>query len=224
MTKSYSNLYRLLFVCSVFLLSNFHSFSAFSQCNPAANDTNFNSNDLLGQGYGFDGEVKKIVKLNNGKTFVLGDFTTYNTIPIKKLIRLNSDNTIDSSFDLDNQLINDNIQGITLQSDGKILIDGYFELGVNPAKYLLRLNQDGTIDTSFYEDSIWGMLLPSVSVFPYSIAIQSNGKILVCGKRIVPLGYQILRLHQDGSLDSSFTVTRMGIASSQSRTVNQIEV
>ncbi len=35
MTKSYSNLRSLLFVCAVFLLSSLYSFSVFGQCNPA---------------------------------------------------------------------------------------------------------------------------------------------------------------------------------------------
>ena len=94
-----------------------------------------------------------------------------------------------------------------IQSDGKMIVGGYFsDYNGTPANFIIRLNSDGSVDTSF----VYGLGFNS-SVF--SIAIQSDGKILVGGGFTDYNGTsanRIIRLNSDGSIDTSF-VTGTGL-------------
>ncbi|MGC7380964.1 delta-60 repeat domain-containing protein, partial [Xanthomonas citri pv. citri] len=102
------------------------------------------------------------------------------------------------------------IQTMAIQPDGKILLAGYGNDGNNYDNFLLvRLNTNGSIDSSFDGD---GKLLISVGSFndrAYSIAIQSDGKVLLAGGSAksyynANFDFSVVRLHNNGSLDSSF--------------------
>jgi uncharacterized delta-60 repeat protein len=86
------------------------------------------------------------------------------------------------------------IESMLLQDDGKILITGHFD------DHVVRLHTDGSLDTSFF--------FPNAAFdFFYSCAIQTDGKIFVVGNfNRIPSLYirKILRLHADGTIDSSF--------------------
>ena len=67
----------------------------------------------------------------------------------EKIARLNPDGTVDITF---NSNVNANfwIKSIALQSDGKILIGGYFSIiGKRIRHRIARLNSDGTVDSTF---------------------------------------------------------------------------
>ena len=73
---------------------------------------------------------------------------------------------------------NSTTEHIAIQSDGKIVICGSFVLlNGNNRKRLVRLNSNGTEDTSFYTNLGTGF-----SYRTQIIAIQSDGKILVGGE------------------------------------------
>jgi uncharacterized delta-60 repeat protein len=85
------------------------------------------------------------------------------------------------------------------QTDGKILVGGYFSmLGGQTRYYLGRLNADGTLDTTFN---------PEANSYVFSLAVQPDGKILV-GGYFTMLGGQprnyLGRLNSDGTLDTTF--------------------
>ena len=99
------------------------------------------------------------------------------------------------SFDASNSGIDSSVNTVSFQSDGKILIGGWF------TGYLKRLNPDGSVDTSFN---------PSNSVINNAILamdIQPDGKILIGGWFT---GY-LKRLNPDGSVDESFDAASSGI-------------
>ena len=94
--------------------------------------------------------------------------------------------------------------GSLIQPDGKILISGRFTSfnGVN--KKIVRLNIDGSIDTSFNLDS--GVSVGSLD--DYKFNILDNGKIIITSS-INNANYNytgLVRLNSDGSLDSSYNV------------------
>ena len=74
------------------------------------------------------------------------------------LIRLNADGSLDNSFDGDGKAIiqvgtaDDAGYAITLQADGKILVAGYSDNGTNHDFSVIRLNANGSLDTSFDGD------------------------------------------------------------------------
>jgi hypothetical protein len=73
---------------------------------------------------------------------------------------------------------NNSVHVVVVQPDGKVLMGGDFT-SVSPnggpevtRNYIARLNTDGTLDTAFN---------PNANFAVYSIAVQTNGKILTGG-------------------------------------------
>ena len=159
-------------------------------------------------GSGFSYIVNAITIQFDGKILVGGEFTSYNGTPANYIIRLNSNGSIDTSF-VYGTGFSFNVYKITIQSDGKILIGGQFtSYNGTPANNIVRLNSNGSIDTSF----VYGTGFNSIIL---SILIQSDGKILVGGfftNYNGTLANNIVRLNSNGSIDTSF-VTGVGIQS-----------
>jgi uncharacterized delta-60 repeat protein len=161
-------------------------------------------------GTGFNNQVNAIVLQPDGKILVGGQFTSYNGEQKKHIVRLNTDGTIDYSFNIGTGFsgpVNSTVQVLTIiqQSDGKILVGGGFTSynGQNHNK-ILRLNADGTIDTSFNSE-----LFTFDYYLPYlrKIILQPDGKILVVGQFSTynnEIQRRIVRLNSNGTLDSSF--------------------
>ncbi|RTY95984.1 T9SS type A sorting domain-containing protein [Flavobacterium sp. GT3R68] len=157
-------------------------------------DTTFNT------GAGFNNLLNTITLQTDGKILVGGDFTTYNGVTKNRLIRLNNDGGIDTSFDTGTGL-NGLVNTIISQSNGKILMGGIFSTynGV-PANKLIRLNNDGSIDSLFNIGTGFDNIIKS-------IAIQSDGKILVGGFFTTYNGIaskSLIRLNNDGTKDATF--------------------
>jgi len=88
--------------------------------------------------------------------------------------RLESDGSLDPGFFLDN-VGNNSFNGLALQSDGKIILTGFFSSYLSVSRnHIIRLNTDGTLDMSF--DSEQGF-----ATNPNHIALQEDGKIIVFG-------------------------------------------
>ncbi len=163
-------------------------------------DTAFNAN--LGTGFG--SVVQAISTQSDGKILVGGAFTTLNGITRNRFVRLNTDGTVDTAFYTNlGTGFNNSIRTLSIQSDGKILVGGDFTtLNGTTRNYLVRLNTDGTVDTSFYANLGTGF---GSSV--YMTSIQSDGKILVGGGFTTLNGItrnRFVRLNTDGTVDTTF--------------------
>ena len=169
-------------------------------------ETNGNVNNIFGSNIGFNEKVNVISNTLNNKILVGGDFTKYNGVSASKIIRLNIDGTIDSSFNIGTGFDN-KVNAIATQSDGKILVGGSFSIyNGTSSLYLIRLNSDGTIDTSFLNQTGFVQLSTNKVNF---INIQTDGKILVGGEVEDGAAYGSLnlkRLNTNGSLDNSFNL------------------
>jgi uncharacterized delta-60 repeat protein len=155
---------------------------------------------IFNAGSGPNDEVKAVAIQTDGKIIIGGYFTSYDSISIKYLARLNSDGSLDSTFNTGtgpSSVIYDVVQ----QPDGKILIAGPFSsYNSVSSKYLLRLENDGSIDTSFHTGSGFNGSINNIKLLP-------DGKLIVTGgfstyDSIVRNG--IARLYTDGTLDLSF--------------------
>jgi uncharacterized delta-60 repeat protein len=125
-------------------------------------------------GTGFDGAVESIATQSDGKILVGGQFTSYDGTSANSIIRLNTDGSVDNTFAYGSGF-NGVLYSITVQSDGKILAGGSFiTYNVTSAENIIRLNTDGSVDNTF----VYGTGFNSQV---YSIALQSDGKILVGG-------------------------------------------
>lgn len=153
-------------------------------------------------GSGLNYPVYSIAIQSDGKIIVAGDFTEYNGSPIKKIARLNSDGSLDSSFD---PIAGSTyaIYDVAIQNDGKIVIGGKFNTfnWYNRSK-IARLNSDGSLDLSFDPGTGFNSDVNEV-------AIQNDGKILVGGNFTsfdgAPLN-KFARLNSDGTIDAAFNI------------------
>jgi uncharacterized delta-60 repeat protein len=138
-----------------------------------------------------NGGVDAVVVLADGKILIGGSFTTINNQRANRIARLNSDGTLDTTFDA-GVGPNDSVSVIVAQPDGKILISGYFTsfAGTSTGYFtVIRLNANGSLDNSYalYQD-IGGR----------AIALQPDGKILGASSG------GIHRANPDGTLDTTF--------------------
>jgi len=151
-------------------------------------------------GSGFNSVVNLIALQADGKILVGGFFNAYNGVTQNYIARLNSDGSLDTSFNIGSGF-NSDVRSIAIQADGKILVGGLFlEYNGVTQNRIARLNSDGSLDTSFVTGSGFNN-----SVF--SIALQADGKILAGGQFTVyndVIQRRIARLNTDGSLDTSF--------------------
>lgn len=99
-------------------------------------------------GEGFDKDVWTISIQNDYKIIVGGNFSEFNNTGIKNIARLNSDGTLDNSFN-SVFILEGSIRTTKIQNDGKIIIGGEFHLnnGVERNR-IARLNSTalGTIN------------------------------------------------------------------------------
>lgn len=123
------------------------------------------------------------------------------------LTRLHADGRLDSSFALDARVVLSQWEPTVLEptSDGKVLIATSTTTfgGQIPTAHLLRLNRDGSLDTTFQSS----LQAPFQFYTPLrAIAAQPDGRILVGGVflrggNVFP---GLLRLMPDGSMDGQF--------------------
>jgi uncharacterized delta-60 repeat protein len=160
---------------------------------------------------GTNGYVSTIaVQPADGKIVVGGQFTTLGggtgTTTRQNIGRVNADGSLDTSF---NPGANGLVYALVVQADGKILVGGSFTMlggggtGTLPRNGIGRLNEDGSLDTSFD---------PGTDGSVFALAVQANGQILV-GGNFTTLGggatgtttrHKLGRPNADGSLDTSF--------------------
>ncbi len=136
----------------------------------------------------------------DGKVIVGGWFTSFDGVPRARIARLNANGSVDATFDPGSGA-NTVITRAVLQSDGKIVIGGYFtHFGGVSRNRIARLNSDGALDTSF--DPGLGALGHVLAV-----ALQSDGKVVVGGD-FATIGaiprQSLARFHPNGALDFGF--------------------
>jgi uncharacterized delta-60 repeat protein len=182
-------------------------------------DTTFTTNT----GTAFNGAVGDIAIQTDGKIVAVGAFTTFNGATVNRIARLNTDGSRDTTFTTNTgTAFSGDTSKVAIQSDGKILISGTFTTfnGV-VVRNLVRLNTDGTRDTTFTTNLGTGFVGSTIA-----IAVQSDGKILVGGDLSSLNGTSInrfVRLNSDGTRDTSFS-TNIGTALSSGGTVHEIAV
>ena len=87
--------------------------------------------------------VWEIIQDTNGKYIVGGNFGTYNGVACNDLVRLNADGSLDNTFNADFFSGATIVNGLGLQSSGKIIAAGAFP------QHVRRVNTDGSLDGTF---------------------------------------------------------------------------
>jgi uncharacterized delta-60 repeat protein len=165
-----------------------------------ANQPDGDLDPTFAPGTGPNGRVYAIaLQPGDGKILIAGDFTSYNGTPVNQIARLNSDGSLDTTFDSGvGVAISDgstpHVYTLAIQPNGKVLMGGHFDsYNGETRNYIARLNSDGSLDAGF---------LPATEVHAdvFKIAVQTDNKVLVGGDNV-------LRLNSNGTLDATFTGT-----------------
>ena len=174
---------------------------------PGDIDTSFNASVA-----GTNSAAVNVIKNQpDGKFLVGGAFNNFNGVTACGIVRLNTDGSLDPSFnspDFGNCTPGSGtIHGIAVQSDGKIIVGGEglsLVNGIFTGQKVHRLNPDGSLDTTFqaptFSDSA-GV----VTVF--DVEVQADNKILIGGGFEIPQeigGVRLTRLNANGTVDPTF--------------------
>ena len=151
-------------------------------------------------GTGASVTVYEITLQPDGKILIAGQFVTYNGTTRDRIARLNANGSLDTTFDPGTGA-NSIIEAMALQSDGKILIGGYFTTYDGTVRsYIARLNANGSLDTTFDPGT-------GAANYVRTIVIQPDGKILTGGEFTTFNGtarHYIARLNTSGTVDTTF--------------------
>ena len=125
--------------------------------------------------------------------------------------RYTSNGNLDPGFDADGRVVTDfgspqdNLHGIAIQSDGRIVVAGYSGLAVAVARY----RADGSLDPGFDGDGrVTTSFAGEYGVQPsaaFAVTLQAD-RIVTAGFTMSPFGndFALVRYQNDGSLDSGF--------------------
>ena len=176
-------------------------FTTYAQ--PGTIDLTFNPIDV-GSGNGANNDVLTTSIQSDGKIIIGGNFTSYNGNVINRIARLNTDGTLDTTFNPGTGA-NGYVYTTSIQSDGKIIIGGRFASfnGIS-RNGIARLNTDGTLDATFDPGTGTGT---NALRYPSTTSIQSDGKIIIGGIFTSYNGIvrnNIARLNTNGTLDATF--------------------
>jgi uncharacterized delta-60 repeat protein len=163
-------------------------------------DTSFNI------GSGFNSDINSITEdTSTGKVYVGGNFTTFTGTSINRFVRLNTDGSRDTTFNIGTGFAGGRVYDSKVQSDGKVLVFGFFTSYTGTTNNgIIRLNTDGSVDTTFSAGTGFSPATAQVT----NAIIDSSNKIVCVGQFT---GYngtnynRIVRLNTDGSVDTTFS-------------------
>jgi uncharacterized delta-60 repeat protein len=146
--------------------------------------------------------VRALILQTDGKVLIGGDFSAFNGVTRNHIARLTSTGLLDTSF-MDNLSGADgSVQSLALQSDGRVLMGGGFDVVNGVARnHIARLNQDGSLDQSFQNT------MSGADDWVRTLALQSDGRLLIGGYFTTVDGLirnRLARLNPDGGLDEAF--------------------
>ena len=161
-------------------------------------------------GSGPNGDVLEIVLIAGGKILIGGAFTTYNGTAISELARLNSDGTLDTTFNVGGAgVTGGRLTSLSVQTDGKIVASGQgiTAYNGNASIGIFRANADGSFDSSFVSGFTTS---PSLE----QAILQSDGKIILAQGINASYGgnpgHYVIRVNSNGSFDSTFNTGGAG--------------
>lgn len=148
-------------------------------------------------GSGADQEIRALAIQDDGRTIAGGFFSNFNGVATGPVVRLNPDGTLDNSF-LVQGFRSGHVHTLMLTEDGKILLGGNFEMQDFLIRKVVRLNQNGSLDTSFACNLPSARFLTAEPV--YSLARLPEGSILAAGD----FPNSVAKLKANGTVETTF--------------------
>ncbi len=189
---------------NVFLLARYETTGAL--------DLTFDTDGIVTTAFGITASLYSLAIQSDGKIVAGGESFGGSNYDFA-LARYTSTGALDVTFDTDGKLTtdfgsNDRAYSVALQNDGKIVAAGYNTISTTNfavARYL----SDGTLDNTFDTDGkVTTDFGSNANDQARSVAIQTDGQIVVAGYGTTTGGYRnfgVVRYNStDGSLDNSF--------------------
>ena len=142
----------------------------------------------------------------DNKLIIAGDFYEINGFISNNIARLNPDGSYDHTFN-QHTGFNGTVLATAVNNNKRLLVGGEFSrYNYQFRSNIVRLKENGDLDNSFNVGS-------GTDGKVNTIAVQSNGKVLIGGKFTTYNGTlcgNVARLNTDGSLDTNFTINTDG--------------
>jgi uncharacterized delta-60 repeat protein len=140
----------------------------------------------------YNRKIDRLAIQNDGKILVAGAFTHIGGVSRNRIARLNSDGSLDTTFNPGNGP-DSTINVILLQNDGKIVVGGKFSNYNGFSRQgIARIDSSGNLDTTFSPP-----ILTPLAINVTSIVAQADGKLIYNPETFV-------RLMTNGTVDISF--------------------
>jgi len=156
-------------------------------------------------GTGFDNNTSNIQQASLGRLYVTGLFGSYNGVSSPRLIRLLSDGSVDTTFNVGTGFNNLTVYSL-VNPDDSLYISGYFTTykGLTVPTGIIKLDSMGNVDSSFNG----GIGFNVGNLQPITLArIQGEDSFYAAGYFTAYKGISepyIIKLMPDGSKDPSF--------------------
>ena len=160
-------------------------------------------------GAGTNGLIYQMALQPDGKVLIAGQFTTVAGTPRNRIARLNSNGTLDLSFDAGtgpNSGAFAEILDLQVDSSGKAVVAGVFDTfnGVT-RRHLARLNLNGSVDLTFDAGKNFTAVGGGSVGYVKRFAFYPDGQLIAIG--FFQAGsntYDLVRVAVDGTVDQSF--------------------
>lgn len=178
-------------------------------------DPTFDGDGLL-TADGIGNASVQAMKLQSDGRIVLAGTALVNGTWVMLVARFDANGALDSGFELDGVftvpmgVLNASAKDIAIAPDGRIVAVGTcYQPGGQPMHSemaVLRLNTDGSLDTTFDNDGLAYVLMGS-NAEARAVALQPDGSTLIGGCAVIGYNnwdFALARLLTDGSLDPAF--------------------
>ncbi len=166
-------------------------------------DTNFK---VTFDGYAnfYDGQIGDFLVEDDGKIMITGTFRhdLQPSLP-RKIARLNPDGGVDHSFSYHT------VGPFSPENPSRIVKHNEcYYVGYFGSPGVARFFNDGTVDTNFYFDYSGYIGFSDFQL--WDLHIRNDDRVMIAGyfRKTGQLGYGLIQLNADGSIDSSFYQTR----------------
>ncbi|HEV2390904.1 MAG TPA: Calx-beta domain-containing protein [Verrucomicrobiae bacterium] len=180
---------------------NFPSYNGVPRYNIAEVNPDGSLDSTFNPGLGANGTVWAVAVQTNGQVVIGGEFTAVNDFPRLHIARLNTDGSVDPSFDPGTNGPDGTVNAIALAPDGSMYIGGDFS------------DVNGLFRRSIAQIDTNGIVVPAFSPVTgvdgpvFCLALQPDGKLLVGGSFAnseFRSRNNICRYNPDGTLDITF--------------------
>ena len=197
-------------------------------------DTSFSADGKLTTGIGASNDVSTSIAIDENGKIVLAGYSVMSGGAVDfAVVRYNIDGTLDTSFSADGKVTtdigdSDNARAVVIDGNGNIVVAGSSYLAYLESNdfAVVRYNSNGSLDTSFSTDGILTTDIRTTWDDAYSLAIDSNSKIIVAGMswNTSNTDIALVRYNSDGLIDSTFgtdgiIITAIGTSSDQANSL-----